>query len=218
MGKRPVHSIRAAISQTRRVCEGAFECGIDPLRNIFHRNFRRCGSGSTEAIDQILESLTSSRRYRDDIDPESIRQSGAVDGNTLRTSQVDHIHRDDTGEPRLEYFRHEVEVSLQVNHVGNDKNRREGSFAIELVLQHFPHNFLVGRPAIEGIASGKIEQIEVGSVGEPEAALFTFDRNAGVVADALMQPRQGVKKGRLPRVRVPDDPNQWRFFIRLDVC
>ena len=67
-------------------------------------------------------------------------------------------------------------------------------------------------------ALGKIEQIEVGSVGEPEAALFTFDRNAGVVADALMQPRQGVKKGRLPRVRVPDDPNQWRFFIRLDVC
>ena len=99
-------------------------------------------------------------------------------------------------------------VAQQVGRVDDHDDGVRTAIAGDVARQRIDDDLLIGRGRRERVESREIDELDLLPVAEVARARLAGDGDAGVIADALTQARQGVEESRLAGVGVTDERDQ----------
>ena len=127
-----------------------------------------------------------------------------VDRQPLRLGHVDHVQRHDDRHAQFQELRRQVQVAVEVGRIDDGQDHVRPRLLRPAAEEQIDGHHLVGAARGEAVGAGQVDQLERRSPPWANRALLHLDGDAGVVADVLAQPGQGVEQGRLAGVRVAD--------------
>jgi hypothetical protein len=140
---------------------------------------------------------------RDDRHVQLFRSRSRSSVEPLARRDVDHIHRQHGRQAEFQHLAHQVQVPLEVARVDDAQDHVDLRHVAAAGEQHVDRDHLVGRPRGQAVSARQIDDRELLPVERRPADLL-LDRDAGVVARSLPEPRERAKQRRLAGVRIAD--------------